>query len=667
MIPLLINFPEPMYKMRLASLKDDTDATLKDLQTSGMLHVEPAGELSSGEQDALRGQRDQVSLAISRIQDILSALREEREIMVPDGIPRETTMEMVTRINDIHDRYLRLTKDRVALQERIADIESLIRYLTPLAGDVDLSFEDLSYSGEYLFTKVLVLSTEAHKQFLTRAAEGLIQNISAEQTGEVVTLIIARTDHKKTILKLAVDLGAIELRLPDKDWTLSRFFKEHQSLQEDLRGKIRKIDEHLAGVIQEDLDDIVCYREILTQHHDRLLVLEQLSYLHYATVIEGWVPVSRADEIRSSLEVSKEYHFLEMIEPQEKEEPPTKLKNPPILRPFQVIVNLFSIPRYGDWDPTPVVAYFFAFFFGLMLNDVIYALGLLAVTRFFLDKLVDDPASPNVRLFRNVLYIGGTVGLLFGILSGTYLGDFLNKYFAVKLETLAVATWVQKQLSDPITFIVIALIVGIIHVNTAHILSLIRGVREKNIGLILSKIGLFITEVFGIPYLFWSLLNIDLLSIDAGIYAAFAYPLALGLILIVISAFMQMGYLGALFWIFDLTGILGDIMSYSRLAGVGLATYYLASSFNLLAEWFSSILAGIIPGIAGFIVAFIVGTVLLVVLHTFNMLLSSLAAFIHSLRLCFVEFLMKFYEGGGREYAPLMARHYKKVVVGTRS
>jgi len=656
-----------MYKMRLASLKDDTVSTLKDLQTSGMLHVEPAGEISMQEQEVIRGQREQVSLAISRIQDILSALREEREILVPESVPQKTIMEMISRINDIHDRYLKLAKNRMALQDQIADTQSLIRYLSPLGENVDLSFQDLCYSGEYLFTTVLILTAEAHKQFLSKTAPGLIQEISAVLSGEVVTLIIARADHKKPIMKLALDLGAIQLRLPDKDWTLRRFFQEHGSLQEELALEIKKIDEQLSKVVEENLDDVVHYREVLTQHHDRLMVLEQLSYLHYATVIEGWVPISRADEMRSSLEASAEYHFLEMLKPQENEEPPTKLQNPSIIRPFQVIVNLFSIPKYGDWDPTPSVAYFFAFFFGLMLNDAVYAIGLLAVTRFFLDKLVDDPGSPNVRLFRNVLYIGGTVGLIFGILSGTYLGDFLNKYFSVNLETLAVATWIQKQLADPITFIVIALIVGIIHVNIAHVLSLIRGVRQKNIGLILSKIGLFITEVFGIPYLFWSLLNIALFPFDAQIYAAFAYPLFIGLILIVISAFMQMGYLGALFWIFDLTGILGDIMSYSRLAGVGLATYYLASSFNLLAEWFSSILAGIIPGIAGFIVAFIVGTVLLVVLHTFNMLLSSLAAFIHSLRLCFVEFLMKFYEGGGREYAPLMVRHYKKVVVGTRS
>jgi len=128
-----------------------------------------------------------------------------------------------------------------------------------------------------------------------------------------------------------------------------------------------------------------------------------------------------------------------------------------------------------------------------------------------------------------------------------------------------------------------------------------------------------------------------------------------------------MGSLGGIFWIFDLTGFLGDIMSYSRLAGVGLATFYLASSFNLLAEWFSSTLSNLITGTLGFIIGSIVAVIMLLAFHVFNLLLSSLAAFIHSLRLCFVEFLLKFYEGGGKKYAPFHLRYRRHVIVGTKS
>jgi V/A-type H+-transporting ATPase subunit I len=235
------------------------------------------------------------------------------------------------------------------------------------------------------------------------------------------------------------------------------------------------------------------------------------------------------------------------------------------------------------------------------------------------------------------------------------------------LETIALVAGIQKQLSDPISFIILSLIIGLIHLNIAHILGMIRGIKEKDKGIIASKIGLFLVQIFGIPYIFNAMLNIQLFAISDAAYSAFAYPLIVGLVLIVLGAFMQMGALGAVFWIFDLTGILGDVMSYSRLAGVGLATFYLASSFNLLSDWVSATVSSVIPGFLGVAIAFVIGVVLLTMFHVFNLLLSSLAAFIHSLRLCFVEFLLKFYEGGGRAYAPFHLKLRKEVIVGKKS
>ena len=131
-------------------------------------------------------------------------------------------------------------------------------------------------------------------------------------------------------------------------------------------------------------------------------------------------------------------------------------------------------------------------------------------------------------------------------------------------------------------------------------------------------------------------------------------------VLIIVSAFMQRGALGAIFWLFDLTGLLGDVMSYSRLAGVGLATFYLATSFNMLADVFYDI----IPGTVGIVFGVLLAIVVLIFGHAINLVLSGLTAFIHSLRLCFVEFLLKFYEGGGREYSPFKLKTPASVLVG---
>jgi V/A-type H+-transporting ATPase subunit I len=131
-------------------------------------------------------------------------------------------------------------------------------------------------------------------------------------------------------------------------------------------------------------------------------------------------------------------------------------------------------------------------------------------------------------------------------------------------------------------------------------------------------------------------------------YSILIYVMGVGVIVIIAGNIIQSGGLGMISGIFELTGILGDIMSYTRLAGVGLATFYLASSFNALAELFYNM----IPGVAGAIIGGLIGIGILIFGHTLNLVLGVITAFIHSLRLCFVEFLFKFYEGGGREYSP---------------
>ena len=121
--------------------------------------------------------------------------------------------------------------------------------------------------------------------------------------------------------------------------------------------------------------------------------------------------------------------------------------------------------------------------------------------------------------------------------------------------------------------------------------------------------------------------------------------------------------MGSIFWLFDLTGILGDVMSYARIAGVGLATFYLAFCFNLIADLF----LGMIPGVAGVIIGIIIAVVILLVGHMINLVLGMLTGFIHSLRLCFVEFLFKFYEGGGRDYSPFRLRTQAPMVIRAKS
>lgn len=667
MIPILINTSEPMVKVRVVTVKDYSSRTLSLLQNLGVLHVEEATELNPVDRAAIDNRRNDVRKALSICESILGNLAGERTIRLPEATDRLYVEDIIKDIRKIYEDISHLIQKQDQFQEEITNKDVLGRYLKILLREVNVPIKDLSYSGHYLFTGVVVLSDEMYKTFDERTRQYLLQDVAISEGGETVVYFIARSDDRPSIETMIREMGITQLKLPADERMLGDFLPHNEAELEKKKEELDTINGKIQKAIEGDLDRIVLYREILSMEDERLSVLQQACEAQYVNLIEGFVPESNTDMIVSGLKELVNYIYIETKPPIPTEEPPTKLRNPKGIKPFEVIVNLFSLPRYGDWDPTPSVAYFFAFFFGLMLNDLVYAVGLLVLAKFLLDKLVDDPTTEGTQLFRRVLYISGSVALVLGILSGTYLGDFFNMYFGVDLQKLALVKKVQHQLSDPISFIILSLIIGLFHLNIAHVLGMIRGMKENDKGIVLSKIGLFLVQIFGIPYIFKAMLGITLIPLSDATYGVFAYPLILGVVLIVAGAFMQMGALGAVFWIFDLTGILGDVMSYSRLAGVGLATFYLASSFNLLSNWVSATVSSVVPGVIGTALALIIGIILLVLFHVFNLLLSSLAAFIHSLRLCFVEFLLKFYEGGGRAYDPFHLKLRKEVTVGKPS
>ncbi|MDO9515847.1 MAG: V-type ATPase 116kDa subunit family protein [Syntrophales bacterium] len=666
MIPLLINTPETMFKIRVVTAKDASAKALERLQAIGVLHIEEPQELDPADITAIEEKRNLIRKISVNINDILSNVRGEHRVLIPEDAPAQPLDKILHRTDRLRDKCARLREDATKLEADISNMEGLGRYLDILAQEINLPLRDLNYSGSYVSARVFVLPVETSKTFLEKAGPHILQHVTASSKEEVVLYTIARTTSQNMVEALARDLGSLPLEIPDEKLTLRDFSAKKEEIIGRKKEEIQELEREIETVTSENLEKIALYRETVSREDEMLSAIENMSETHYVSLIEGWVPQTKTDFIISEIHKSIDNAFVDARKPTPTDEPPTRLQNPVAIRPFEVIVSLFSLPKYGGWDPTPSVAYFFAFFFGLMLCDVVYAVGLLILARFVLDKLVDDPSTEGVDLFRKVLYISGGVSLIFGALSGTYLGDFLYMFFGISLQSIALVKWVQTQLSDPISFITISLIIGLVHVNIAHILGLVKGAMEGDWGMIVSKAGLFLVEAFGIPYIFKAMLGIELIPLSPWVYGVLAYPMTVGLILIVVGAFMQMGALGSVFWIFDLTGILGDIMSYSRLAGVGLATFYLASSFNLLSNWVSSTVSSVVPGMLGAVLAFAIGMVMLTIFHVFNLFLSSLAAFIHSLRLCFVEFLLKFYEGGGKEYNPFHLSVRRETIVGKK-
>jgi len=662
MIPLILNSPESMVKVRVITLKDYSEPTFKTLHKLGVLHIEESRELKPVDKAAVESQHKEASELLTFVGNMLSYITEKQQVS-----PGEDTEVIYTKpfgeigkeVRSLYTRFAELHEKTVKIDKEIEQLAEQKNYLEAFSQQRDLRLRDLRFSGDYLFSTVFVLSTEAYETLHNQLNKYLLGGIMGTVENETVLYAISKVENREAIESLITNAGGKILLIPDDNLTLREFLEKTEDKLHRLEEKLTKLHEELQTKAGHELKSITLFRLALIAENQRLSVLAKACEAKYVTLIEGWIPENNIESAIFDLKENIDYVFIDTRKPEPSEEPPTKLKNPTGLKPFQIVVSLFGDPRYREWDPTPIIAYSFALFFGLMVADVVYAVGLILVSRFLLVRFLGG--SEEVKLFQRLIYTCGGVALAMGLLTGNYLGDI---YLFFGFENLALVAGVQQALQNPLTFVMLALMIGFIHVNIAHLIALIKGVKERNQGIILGKIGLFSLQ-FGIPFILHTMMRIDIPLFPPQLYAISPYVMGAGVILVVVGSLKQSGGIGAILWLFDITGLLGDIMSYSRIAGVGLATFYLASAFNMLARLFSDIVP--IPGIAGVIGGAILAIVILLIGHLINLLLSLITGFVHSLRLCFVEFLIKFYEGGGMRYSPFRLRKRTSVLVGAKS
>ncbi|MCL0076842.1 V-type ATP synthase subunit I [Dehalococcoidia bacterium] len=666
-LPLLLNTPEPMVMVRVVTTRDRSDATLKTLHEEGVLHVEQSEELKPVERAAVEGARNRVSESLKYINEILSYIPEKEKVFLKEDLTTRYLRPFDEIESDTRSLYATLTdlyKKAAGLDREIKRLREDNRYLRPLAEEIDLNLADLSFSGNYLFSRVFVLPLELHRSFLDRIRPHTLHTVVATTENEAVVYVIARVEGKKVIEDAANDLGCRMFEIAPEDLTLKHFLVIIEGRIQGLKEQLTTVTRELEAKTREHLAEVVLLKEVLSAESERLAILEKASEAKYVTMVEGWIPEANVESAMLHLKEAIDIVFVDVRAATESEEPPAKFNNLGPLRPFEVVVKLFGVPGYREWDPTPIIAYTFAIFFGLMLGDVIYGLGLILAARFILPSFTDDPESDNFKLFQRLIYTSSVIALIVGLLSGTALGDFTGRFLGIYEGDWALVGPFREVITNPVYFIVGALVIGIIHIILAHLLGFIRGARERSKGIMLSRAGSLSVIIFGIPFLLYGMMDFRVVPVGEGVYTVFGYLAAVGFVMIVVAAFVQMKGLGAIFWLLDVTGILGDIMSYARLAGVGLATFYLAYSFNMLGEMIYGALSGMLPGLLGVAIGGIATIIVLLFGHSLNLALSGLGAFIHSLRLCFVEFMFKFYEGGGRQYEPFCLKPRTFIVVG---
>jgi V/A-type H+-transporting ATPase subunit I len=335
----------------------------------------------------------------------------------------------------------------------------------------------------------------------------------------------------------------------------------------------------------------------------------------------GWVPAEEFNQLEEALRqhIGEAVYVQQLpLTPEIEKRAPVNLKNPGPAKPFESLVSLLALPRYGHIDPTQLMALFMPIFFGMILGDLGYGLILLVLSLILMRKFKRGIA----RDISAVLVMGAAWSIVFGLLYGELFGT-LGEHLGMR------PLWFDRASAEHVSaLLVMTLAVGAAHITLGLILGISEAIKDKSRSHLLERGGMLL----GLISLFFIVGTLTNYLPDD-----FMTPAISGLVIGVVLLGASLGWLGIIMGPIEFIGLIGNVLSYLRIAAIGLASVYLAKVAN---------------DMAGMVGNVIVGLILAVMIHALNLVLGVFSPTIHSLRLHYVEFFRKFYEGGGRPYQP---------------
>lgn len=424
---------------------------------------------------------------------------------------------------------------------------------------------------------------------------------------------------------------------------------EMQQRQERIEEDIEKLLSELRAYADKHLQEFYVLREEIQLEKARKEIMRNFTQTNTTYVIKGWGLEKNQETIRSIVEDSCEgYCSLTFETPSTNPDtPPTYLETPAWASTFRTFLELFATPKYHELNPTVFMGIFFIIFFGFMLGDAGYGLVILLLSLFGYLKF--GKQSPFLK---NWSFLGiwlGTATTIAGLLMNSFFGDFIPRFIyhdsTKPLYSLTIAGihLPLDALGDPLVILTIALLLGLVHLNLGIVLGLIQAMRQK-------KYKIFITQYFAwVPLQIGGGMLIGVFILRWELSSLLMYSAILLTLIGIALVFLHSGPIG----FFGITGYVGDWLSYARLLALGLATSGMALAFNVVAE----LIPALVP-----VVGIVLLPILLIILHTANLGIQALGAAVHSLRLQYVEFFNRFYEGGGKEFDPFQTkRRYTRV------
>lgn len=578
----------PMKKITFVGIESERERFLARLQEMGLAHVILPREAA---------EPSELARELQRVVDTRKFLARK----VAEGSP-ETRLDHPA----ICERREELGREEAALHAEIAVARKLRAAIEPWG---DFSLEDIEMlRGAGLRVQFF----RAHRKvFETLPLEDVFHLVAGERGVEVCFVTFSRE---------RLDLGIAEEKLPDT--RLSQVDREIESKAARLR-EIERAYAELAGHLESLERAEAKLTDRLAFHRVRMNTPTPLDDRVF--VIQCWSPVAEEELVERLGSDFTFAHYSE--EPDEGERVPVLLENPPAFESGEPLVKIYSYPSHTDFDPSPFVLYCFAVFFGMIVGDLGYGLIMLGLT-WWLTRKVRSRSPLAVRMFRLMYLLSASV-IFFGIISAGFFGITLDPD----------NPWARHALFDYGTtqgqnhIMIVSILIGMVHISLS---MFIRLRKDRFYGALGWVVAIWST---------YFLLDSRMAHGEDNPPALWGLIAGLAVVLL-FSSKKRNPLFRLLEGLLALTGVVqvfGDVLSYLRLFALGVATVYIAQTFNILGQD----VAGGIPVIGG-----IFAGLILLVGHTLNIALAIMGGVIHGLRLNFLEWYRWCFEGDGLEYKP---------------
>ncbi len=477
---------------------------------------------------------------------------------------------------------------------------------------------------------------ESELESISEESGVVLHTVSADKSNRYVMAVYLKSSAEEAV-KLLSKMGFTAFESMGMNAPPASELERTRSRKKDIEKDIFELDKRIAehGKMYDEITvalDMAKTKASLSAEKEKLLCTERTAILF------GWIPCEHIKALEKQL--SGETVYYELDDPSEEDDVPVHLVNTKPAGYFESVVEMYSLPGYGKFDPTRIMMVFFFIIFGMMLADVVYGIILSLGCLFICKK---SNMSQGVKNMCAMFGICGVSCIIWGVLFGSYLGD-LPVQFMAALGIDHKPFMVLDIMENAIVFLVLSLAVGAVHMLTGM------GIRFY----ILCKSGQVFSAIFdeGSWFVLFSGIGIYFLNPTVGLTVAGA-----GVLMLVLTQGRAeknpiMKVIKGVGSLYSLVSYISDLLSYSRIMALGLSSAVVASVFNILAT-----MAGFsIPGIIIFVLILIVG-------HLLNLAINLLGTFVHTSRLQYVEFFGKFYEDGGRPFKPVKPVLGEEIIV----